>query len=343
MFMNRIFAGAVGALAVGAGLVLWVLFSSVVPNDGRDLAEFDIRSGQSFSSIVSSLSAKKLIDGQLRLNLAGRMIRVRRSMKAGKYEIEPGLSSYRLLRKLSRGKVASVRVTVPEGYQARQIASVMRRKIGVDSLRFMTLVDSAEFAADVGIEAPGLEGFLFPNTYQLSWGMSAERVIRILVAEFNKQFSDSMRAVAAEGEFSLHELVTLASIIEGEAMIDAERPTISAVYRNRLKRRMRLQADPTIQYIVSDGPRRLVKKDLAIDSPYNTYKYSGLPPGPINNPGLASLIAAFSPADVSYLYFVANGAGAHTFTRTHREHLRAKARFDQHRRKVQREKNKSGK
>jgi UPF0755 protein len=135
---------------------------------------------------------------------------------------------------------------------------------------------------------------------------------------------------------TLHQVVTLASIIEGEAMVDAERPLISAVYHNRLRLHMPLQADPTIQYLVPGRGRRLLKSDLSIDSPYNTYLYPGLPPGPVNNPGMASIVAALHPAPVDYLYFVARGDGGHVFSRTLGEHLRAKARFDQVRRHVRR-------
>ena len=133
------------------------------------------------------------------------------------------------------------------------------------------------------------------------------------------------------------EMVTLASIIEGEAIYDSERPLISAVYQNRLNIKMRLQADPTIQYIIDDGPRRLLKRDLKIKSPYNTYLNYGLPPGPINSPGLESLRAAVSPADADFFFFVANGEGYHTFSRTEAEHNVAKKKLQRHRRKVKRQ------
>ena len=129
-------------------------------------------------------------------------------------------------------------------------------------------------------------------------------------------------------DFTFHQVLTLASIIEGEAVLDHERSIVSALYHNRLRSRMRLQADPTIQYIIPDGPRRLFSADLEIESPFNTYIVWGLPPGPVNNPGLKSILAALYPAQVDYLYMVANGDGSHTFSRTMDEHLRAKRRFD---------------
>ncbi|MBC7187662.1 MAG: endolytic transglycosylase MltG, partial [Calditrichaeota bacterium] len=188
---------------------------------------------------------------------------------------------------------------------------------------------------ELGVSAPSLEGYLYPSTYQFYWGVAPEVVIRTMVKEFWRQMGDSVQACAQAMGMTLHQVVTLASIIEGEAMLAEERALISAVYHNRLRLRMPLQADPTIQYLVPGRGRRLLKKDLAIDSPYNTYLYPGLPPGPVNNPGMASIVAALHPAPVDYLYFVARGDGGHVFSRTLREHLRAKERFDQVRRQLQ--------
>ena len=157
-----------------------------------------------------------------------------------------------------------------------------------------------------------------------------------MAGRFFEVFDDSLRARMEALSFDMHKVVTLASIIEGEAVLASERATISAVYHNRLERRMYLQADPTIQYIIDDGPRRLLNRDLEIDSPYNTYMYPGLPPGPVNNPGLACVRAALYPDTTDVLYMVANGDGAHVFSRTMREHLEAKAKFDRIRRRIRR-------
>jgi UPF0755 protein len=149
---------------------------------------------------------------------------------------------------------------------------------------------------------------------------------------------DSLKTRAEEIGWTLNQALTLASIIEGEAMVDTEMPLISSVYHNRLDIGMPLQADPTIQYIIPDGPRRLLYRDLEIDSPYNTYKYKGLPPGPINNPGIRAIKAALYPADTDYLYFVANGDGTHSFSENYSQHRRAKRRFDEYRKKVEEDK-----
>jgi|TARA_B100001105_G_scaffold79331_1_gene62840 UPF0755 protein len=163
-----------------------------------------------------------------------------------------------------------------------------------------------------------------------------------MVEEYKKNFNDDLRMRMKDIGMTEREVITLASIIEGEAIYNRERPVIAGVYHNRLKLGMRLQADPTIQYIVEDGPRRLLKKDLKIDSPYNTYLNYGLPPGPINNPGLESIKAALYPADTEYLYFVARGDGYHNFSRTEEEHNKAKREFQKLRRKVKRQRTKKG-
>lgn len=227
-----------------------------------------------------------------------------------------------------------MQVTLVEGIAAKDIASEFSRKMAIDSTRFSRYVFDSAFAAGHNIQANNCEGYLFPETYRFNWGVSEREIIETLLREFNKSIPDSVYRKADEIGMTFHEIVTLASIIEGEAVLDEERASISSVYHNRLKKGMRLQADPTIQYIIPDGPRRLLTKDLQIQSPYNTYRNNGLPPGPINNPGLKSIIAAAFPASESYLFFVATGDGHHTFTRTQAEHLEAKKKLDQMRREL---------
>lgn len=275
-----------------------------------------------------------LIRSRYKIGKAAQILRARSKIKAGKYLIPAKISSYRLLHMLVEGKVVPERVTIPEGLNSRQIAAIVQRQLAIDSTEFVQLVSDSGLARELGIQAPTLEGFLFPDTYRFNWGVDARTVITILVNQFKSHFDQALQRRASQLGMSLLETVTLASIIEGEAVVDSERVVISAVYHNRLKQGMRLQADPTIQYIIKDGPRRLLSRDLKIDSPYNTYKYTGLPPGPINNPGLASIKASLFPARVDYLYFVANGDGSHTFSATFAAHLRAKARFDKIRRAV---------
>ena len=207
----------------------------------------------------------------------------------------------------------------------------------MDEETFLSLCTDDRFIESFDIKALSLEGFLFPDTYQFYEDETAKRIIETMVLQYRKLFKEELDYRLELYGLTELEMVTLASIIEGEAIYDSERPLISAVYHNRLEREMRLQADPTIQFIIDDGPRRLLIRDLRIESPYNTYLNYGLPPGPINSPGRASLRAALTPADADFLFFVANGEGYHTFSRTEAEHIQAKKKFQRYRRKVQRQ------
>lgn len=346
--MNRKRVVTISAISLAAlvliasGWLAWVLFGPVTTGAEDGPAILKIRLGTSFDGVMNTMVKTGLIRSEWRVRWTAKLMGWRGELKAGKYEIAPGTSSYALLKKLVDGDVTTDMVTIPEGLTSRQIAAILQRPIEIDSTEFMRLVNDSSFARQLGVAADRLEGFLYPDTYALHWGMPTRAVIRLMVNEFKERFDAALRERAGALGLSVLEAVTLASIIEGEAMVDSERVIISAVYHNRLQRGMRLQADPTIQYIIEDGPRRLLKRDLEIDSPYNTYKYPGLPPGPINNPGVASLEAAVTPADVDYLYFVATGDGSHTFSRTWQEHLKAKARFDAYRHQVERKKREEG-
>jgi len=192
---------------------------------------------------------------------------------------------------------------------------------------------------DLGVNSSSFEGYLFPDTYYFYRNESSERVIRKMNSNFFSHLDDSLRKKISSSGRNLHEILTLASIIEGECMIDSERKIVSSLYHNRLKKNMKLESDPTIQYIIPDGPRRLLNIDLKNESPYNTYMYRGLPPGPINNPGIKSIIAAIYPEKTNYIYMVANGDGSHTFTRTYRSFLIAKSKFQKVRRNNKKQNN----
>ena len=239
-----------------------------------------------------------------------------------------------MLRKLSKGEVVTEKITFPEGIRATRIASILQRRLKVDSTRFMKLATDPSFCYSLGINASTLEGYFYPDTYRFDLNPTPEKIIKRMVSRFHEIFTDSLRERAKQLGMSIHQIITLASIVEGEAALDSERTTIAALYLNRLRKKMLLQADPTIQYIIKGSPRRLLKTDLKINSPYNTYIHAGLPPGPVNNPGLASILAVLFPAHVDYLYMVANGDGSHTFSKTIRDHLKAKHRFDIIRREV---------
>ncbi len=320
--------------ACAASFLFWA-FKSAIVTDRGDMKYFvEISPGMTLNAVLAKLSEDGTITSRFRPKLVAYLLGVHNNIKAGRYDIPPGLSSKALIAKLVQGRAKAELVTIPEGLPAREIAQRLAERMEIDSTAFMSLVNDSSLVRELAIEAPSLEGFLFPETYAFQWGVNEEQIIRTMVAEFNRRVGDALRQAETEGPYTFYELLTLASIIEGEAIIDAERPLISAVYHNRLRKGMLLQADPTIQYLIEDGPRRLLNRDLEIDSPYNTYRYAGLPPGPINNPGSASISASIFPADAKYLYFVAAGNGYHKFSNTLAEHLSAKAEFDRIRREV---------
>lgn len=298
--------------------------------------EVIIKKGMSLQSIALTLKRNRVIPNSSSFLLCSRLLGVSRKLQAGNYRFSSNLSNYSVLKKLYKGEVLSKMIMIPEGLRADQIAGILKKKIDIDSTKFMKLVSDVDLCDSLGIEANSFEGYLYPNTYRFFKQISSKEALIYLVSHFKNIFADSLKERANQISMSVHETITLASIVEGEAMVGFERPVIAALYLNRLKKGMRLQADPTIQYVIENGPRRLLIRDLDVESPYNTYLHRGLPPGPVNNPGISSIIAVLYPADVDYLYMVANGDSTHTFSRTLNDHLRAKNRFNRYRRTLNR-------
>jgi UPF0755 protein len=249
-----------------------------------------------------------------------------KDIKAGRYLFREGESVARILNKLIQGEIEYARVVIPEGYMAKEIAGLLQDEIEIDSTLFMKMVFDSTVIRKFGFSgAPSLEGYLYPDTYLFSWPLETSDVIERIVHRFEEVFNDSMRALADSVGFSMNEAVTLASIIQAEAVYDSEMPRISSVYHNRLRKNWRLEADPTVAYAKGGIRRKLWYKDLRVKSPYNTYRVRGLPPGPICSPGQAALSAAVQPlAGCKDLYFVADGTGRHYFSRTLSDHVRAK-------------------
>ena len=320
-------------------LLIWILAYFRMPGNlqGRSTTRVKIPYGATFRQATDSLEAHQLVSHRAWFLLMGKIFGGERKVRAGMFDIPLGLNSYQLLNYLPLAKNIQIKVTIPEGLELEQIAAILKRKMGNDSTQFMNLTRDSAFIRRLGIEDTSLRGYLLPETYFLEWQTPDSEIIRRMAQSTLKIFRrDSVRRRLRETGMSVKEVLTLASIIEGEAVVDSERVLISSVYHNRLKRGWRLEADPTIQFIVPGPPRRLTFKDLANPSPYNTYKYAGLPPGPINNPGEKSILAALFPAKTRYLYFVATGDGGHHFSSSLREHLRWKQKFDAIRRKVAR-------
>jgi UPF0755 protein len=284
--------------------------------------------GMNVQDIAEFLEAIGVIERSKDFIFAARFLKFEQSIQAGEYVLPFGESNWALLSRLVNAGSSASLITIPEGYTVKQIASLLNKKINLSSDAFMYAVRDSTLLKKYGIEAPSFEGFLFPDSYNFYRSMSTSWIIDQFARRFFEVYDSTMQARAEELGLSLTEVVTLASIIEGEMIYKSEATVISAVYHNRLKKKMRLQADPTIQYIISDGPRRLLKRDLKIRSPYNTYMYRGLPPGPVCNPGEAALSAALYPDDKTYLYMVAQGDGSHAFNVNFSGHLRDKAKLD---------------
>lgn len=254
-------------------------------------------------------------------------------LKAGEYKLSTGMDLDTIIDKLTVGVKSqnTVRFTIPEGYEIRQMADKLSKEGIVDLDRFLELVKDKSNFEDVYTflkeldNEQGLEGFLFPSTYEIYVGTSEEEIIGKMLHEFEKIYNKDIEPKLKELELTLNEAITLASIVEREGKVDKERSLMSAVFHNRIKQGMMLQSCATVQYILGERKEVLTNEDTRTPSPYNTYIHEGLPPAPIASPGEASLIAAVNPADVDYLFFVLTGAdGTHTFTKTYKDHLNAK-------------------
>jgi UPF0755 protein len=248
-----------------------------------------------------------------------------KKVQAGRYVFLHGMSISRMLHKLSHAEFEVTRLTIPEGFMLRQIAGTVRRVVEIDSAQFYHLAQDPEFMKQLGISAPSLEGYIYPDTYLLSWPISSRDLAKLMVGRFREVYDKEIARYATYVGLSTNEIVTLASIVQAEAQDESEMTRIAAVYHNRMRKGLRLEADPTVAYALGGVRRVLHYSDLKIDSPYNTYRVKGLPPGPICSPGLASLTAAVRPLEgCEDLYFVAAGDGSHFFTKTHEEHMKAK-------------------
>ena len=314
-------------IAIGTMLLLWP------QNDINTKIKINIPKGSTLAQITDLLAEKNIVTNKNMFITAASLMGYGNKIPAGIFAFKNANSNYRIVKQLVHGNPEMIRVTLLEGWTIAQVTQSISESMNLSSEILSSLCYDGQFINEIGMDTESLEGYLYPDTYLfLESENDPKEILNQIVSEFNEVFNDSLMERAQKLGLTVNEVITLASIIEGEAIFDSERAIISAVYHNRLKKRMLLQADPTIQYIIKDGPRRLSLSDLKIDSPYNTYIYRGLTPGPIGNPGKASILAALYPDDNDYLFFVARGDGYHTFTRTYDEHNQAKREFQKVRR-----------
>ncbi|MFN2399413.1 MAG: endolytic transglycosylase MltG [Gemmatimonadaceae bacterium] len=293
---------------------------------GGPMIRVTIPSGATFREAADSLSSAGIISSSTFFGLYARINGEDRGIKAGTYVLQRGTPWPDLVRALSRGQGIEARVTIPEGYALRDIVTLLAAEILVPLDSVEEAVRDTSLLRRLRIPSETLEGYLFPDTYRFAYGSTALEAVDEMVRRFDQVWSadpaweERLRELA----MTRHDIVTLASIIEKEGRLDPERPVISAVYHNRLRDGMPLQADPTVQYSQGRHSSRVLYRDLQVESPYNTYRNKGLPPGPIASPGKASLQAALYPANVPFKYFVAHPDGHHEFRVTFKQHVEAR-------------------
>jgi UPF0755 protein len=278
--------------------------------------------GAGLAAVTESLQTHGILDAPRWFRLYASLTGNDRSIQAGVYELTPGMSARQILRTLTAGRTALDRLVVPEGLMLSEVAMLAGQQLGIDPDSFLAASRDPSLRQQVGTTGATVEGYLYPSTYYVRVGASAPEVIEQMLEEFEAQWQPAWNGRLEELGYTRDEIVTMASIIEGEVRHPVDRRYVSSVYHNRLERGIRLQADPTVIYAIGRR-RRLFERDYQRPSPYNTYLIDGLPPGPIGQPSAGSIDAALYPASTDFLYFVAGPDGKHVFSRTFREHLAA--------------------
>jgi UPF0755 protein len=311
---------------VAVALLLLLSLGACGGEPEGDPVRFTVPQGSGMIAIADTLANREIIRWPTVFRLYARYQGAERSVKPGTYEMQRGTAWSEILDRMVAGDVVTLSVVVPEGWTATQIAARIAEATGAPADSVIRDVLSEEFAADLDVPGPTLEGYLYPATYVFPVGVGPRQVIRTMVARYHQAWTPELRARADSMGLDEREVVTLASIVEKEARRWTERDTIAAVFLNRLRINMPLQADPTVQYALGSHQSRLLYAhiDSVADHPYNTYRRRGLPPGPIASPSQAAISATLAPADVDFLYFVARPDGSHIFTRSLAEHNRAR-------------------
>lgn len=317
-------------VCLGFSWGLWN-YLNTPPGENEDIRCVEISSGTHFIQVAQILEREGIIIGVKRFRLFARLKGIKKEIKAGDYLFHTAMTPSEVLDKLVKGEYRTHKVTIPEGFTMFQIADLLEEEGLIEKEKFLKCASDPVFVHSLAVKGNSLEGFLFPDTYLLRKGMGEERVLNKMVARFNEMFKEQYVQRAEELNMSREEVVTLASIVEKETSDPSERHLIAAVFRNRLKRGMMLQSDPTVIYGMKDFNGNLTKEDLRTKTPYNTYMIRGLPPQPIANPGEESIKAVLYPSPKKYLYFVSKNDGTHHFSATLKEHNRAVNRYQRRR------------
>lgn len=320
-----------GLLIISAGLlILCLLFLnySFSPIDRNNLTVIvNIPTGSSFLESVENLSRAGLIKNRFFFLSLATLKKAGRHIRAGEYEINTMITPWTMINKIVRGEIKQYRVSIPEDLSIRDVAEILDKDKLINKDIFFQLARDREFLASLNIQADSIEGYLFPETYFFNRSMNTQLIMKKMVDTFWQNVTPAMIKKANDSGLSIHELVTFASLIGKESAHNAEKPMIAAVFKNRMRKGMRLQSDPTAVYDFYKFKGKVLRSHLRRNSPYNTYLIKGLPPGPIANPGLDSLKATVNPAPVDYLYFVSKQNGTHYFSSTLSEHNLAVQRY----------------
>ncbi len=289
---------------------------------------FEVQPGMSLKQVAQELSLKGLIRSPSVFQAIAYIQSKQTQIMIGEYSLSPSMLPSEILQRITSGQTVLHPITIPEGYRITEIATLLQSEGLANKEIFIQQTRDKDLIKSLDISAENLEGYLFPETYHFSKFTQEKKIVKTMVATFKeKVLKPQLLKKAQESSLSWHKIITLASLIEKETGLDSERKIISSVFHNRLKKNMRLQTDPTVIYAIEKFDGNIRKRDLKIDSPYNTYRYKGLPPGPIANPGLKSIVAAISPIESEYLYFVSRKDGSHHFSPTLKEHNRAVQKY----------------
>lgn len=320
----------IGAAAAAAGILAWDLgryAASPANPKAKTPRHVTIPPGSGFQAATNILMDAGLVESPVRFKILATLRKATTSIKAGEYRLSGEMTPEQIIDQLRRGRVFLHRVTIAEGLNLYQVADILEKAGLCSKDNFTDSATDPETARKFGIDARSLEGYLFPETYYFEKPVSPEKIIQTMTDRFKNVFNSQWKKRAGRLGFSVHEIVTLASIIEKETGSAQEREIIASVFHNRIKKNMRLDSDPTVIYGIENFDGNLTRKHLRTPTPYNTYTRKGLPPGPIANPGKASLKAALYPADTPYLYFVADSKTSHYFSTTLEEHNQAVRKY----------------
>lgn len=322
----------IAALAIGLLLLLalpvrYLLFLTLPAGDGNVVQIVDFKKGEPLTQVASQMEREGLLSSARFFVFHVRIKGVSGRLQAGEYQFNNGMRPSEILRRMVNGEVYTRRFTVPEGYSIHQLAELLESQKLFTQKGFLKAATDPELLTELGIEGKSVEGYLFPSTYNVTRTMDEVDLIRVMVAQFRKVYDECFAEAAQRTGMTLSQIVTLASLIEKEAVVADERPLISSVFHNRLAKGMRLQSDPTAVYGVRAFAGNVTKRDIERVTPYNTYLIPGLPPGPIGNPSKGALEAAINPVRSSYLYFVSKKDGTHHFSTNLNEHNAAVATY----------------